>query len=244
MILKCGAVYELGLYGLDIFTGQEIVNVLHVRNPIHGSLVFNDNLAGSDSQTYLNNFVTWWGIRNLHISNHYALFNMTLRRIGGITVSGPTNARIRKWAYSDYDTLVGSPTLMFGGITGEACPNVDAVSIRKVTGLVGRSRRGGLRLGPVPEASQVNGKIDVTAYSDLVGDWVGIILGATNGATAAPDQPMNPVVASKLLAGPTNGSFTFTESLTWANDVTQFVVGRNCGTQLSRKVRQRDIINT
>jgi len=136
--------------------GVPVVNVLTIKSeiPVDGSLLFAVELA----------FIVFWS----DMMNDFLSEDLSLNRI----------------VYTDMSTeealqrIYTPPSSVTGGVTGAASPGNVALAMTLRTGLTGRSARGRIFLGGIPESSttgnQFNGTplaLLNTAFDDFFNDW-------------------------------------------------------------------------
>ena len=187
-------------------------------------------------------------------------------RLSGITTPAPLNADWNVVVIDDYtfslagsssatawsgdgfaQALIGDAGFLYGdaeiltaadvgGIAGDACPLINSFSLRRIGQSATRNFRSRLSLGPVPEASQVNGKLTagaVTAWAAAATALAGLT-GIVNGGSEVPgsgDSHLGQV--SKQLA--MSQTAPFTNSNTWFTFTQNYQVRPNCGSMLRRK---------
>lgn len=129
-----------------------------------------------------------------------------------------------------------------GEITGEALPLYVTSSHWKKTASPGRHFRGRMSLSPHGESQQIDGRLTagtVTAMTGLLESIVTVPL--QNGSTDATDKLMKPVVFSPTLAFAAGSIFTESES--YARDITSWLLRPNMGSLTGRKPKLGAVIS-
>lgn len=139
------------------------------------------------------------------------------------------------YLYGDGDLKTSSAV---GGVAGDACPLFNSFSVRRISQAASRHFRSRLSLGPVPEASQSNGKITsgaATAWATALASIVSSA-GLINGGTDTPGSGYSLFGAvSKQIA--LTQATPFTKSSPWFSFTTNYALRPNCGSMLRRKVK-------
>lgn len=219
----------LTVEGVDISSGQAVVNVLHVRSSDPGAAYGFENL-GSSSTTLLNAFRTAWLDVIVNLSEHLIVSQYNLKEI-----TGHFNGNL---LYGSQDFRIADGDGDAGGLPGEACPAYVAASVQKKTATAGRSFRGGMRLGPIPESSNENGSLEpdnragIQTAADILLE--GFIIGGAgpNAFIGVFSRTIGLTVASP-----------WTSSDAFFKPVTAMPVSRNTGSQVSRKPRLNTVID-
>lgn len=102
------------------------------------------------------------------LTSNYRVVRYEVRRIVAGFPSALPPIRYGRVYDIDYDQLVGVPVTDDGGVITAALPTFAAVTVRKITNLLGRQRRGSTRLAPIPEAdTEVGGNLLLAASQTL-----------------------------------------------------------------------------
>lgn len=224
------ACYEVTVQGEAM--GQRIDNVLHFR--------LNLDAPTSDPLTtdtvFLRAFRQRWRTAILpNLSLSYKV-NAYVVRAFLQWVPGPGPIDPKTILYYDSSIIVGDPVLDAGQILADSMPPHVAATVRKITGLVSRNWRGGMRLGPLGEVQCANAEIQPAPFTAF---QAGVSLLGDPVFPIAPDpvdtNPMVLVVFSRSLflatVEPPVAARPFTRP------VTQLLLSQFLSSQVSRKPR-------
>lgn len=102
------------------------------------------------------------------LTSNYRVVRYEVRRVIAAFVTALPPLRYGRVYDMQYDQLVGVPITDDGGVITAALPTFAAVTIRKITNLLGRQRRGSTRLAPIPEAdTEAGGNLLLAASQTL-----------------------------------------------------------------------------
>lgn len=143
-----------------------------------------------------------------------------------------TRPRFTYGATDSKDSLTNN----VGQVTGDALPLQDTWSIQKKTSRSGRKWRGGLRMGPVPEAHSENGRFSDVAHALHVASMANVNVAYSGLAAPGGGGLTNWRIhlVSKAIAFTTFPS-PYTSSDAWSTGVTTLLSNRNTGGLKKRK---------
>jgi hypothetical protein len=208
--------------------GQAIVNILHyiteespfAANPDATMEAFLDSFAGA-----------WQSAVVDHVASAYVVDEYALYEILQTSNGNPDPDFITHLVYGHQLAKVGSISDI-GAIDSEPYPTSTAVGYKKVTAMRGRSKRGGLRIGP---PAKEHGNFDLLnggGQANFAASNLDPVLRRT--ITLAANFPMVLAVFSKTRAQKTAAS---TDMRQFAERVTSLVLNTAFTSQVSRKRR-------
>lgn len=238
-VIRNGVVMQLTVSGQDDKSSQAVNNVLHVR-AYDPAAAYGADLVGSDMNVAILGFRSLWRELLGNVSDHYTVINYRLVELIGKIPEIPDEQE-GTWTYGTQAEEAGVPVDDVGGAVGEALPLFAAYSIRKKTAFAGKRFRGGMRLSPVVEEDQSNGRIDEIRFANLQLALTPFLAGWNPGTVLA--VPKVKMVVASLVEALLEPVDVFTQSTKWAKDVTGLLISPNTGSQTSRKPRLSDPIN-
>ena len=147
--MALGDLYRLAFEYQDGY-GSRLVNVLNYRQELI-------NLVNSGAQDLAESFETAY--ETLWV---------------GITVVGVEALRLVVRNRTNPTEGFEMPLTQAGNIAGEAMPPADTIVAQLKTGLIGRSFRGEVNIGGVPQDANSNGQVSA-AYQGFVGNYIAAI---------------------------------------------------------------------
>lgn len=227
MAIPLQSAVEIAVQG--VAAGQAVVNVFHYIPSTLG-IGFTATMAQC-----LTAFRTMWRASVLPaLSDAYTVLNYKGRNIVGTRVD-PNNPNKFIFNIGDVADLAGAGAADNGGDAGDPLPTYAAMTLRKVTGVGGKRKKGSVRLGPLTEAStEALDQNKLTAASIALGNAACTGLKGTLGTAVAGDS-LVPVVFSRTTEfAPPQPVIGVALAVTAISDM---FVNLYVGSQVSRKQR-------
>lgn len=237
--LKNLVIHECKIYGKDLRSGQVLLNILHYLSN-DPAFAYDVTVTGATMETAVTSiYNNWLGVM-AQTSIHYELRLVELREVVGVHLVGGN----KSLTYRNIAVVNGIPGLDRGQQSGETLPPFAPVSIRKITSRAGRSYRGGLRFGLVPESKQSNGALTSTYRTALQTEVDHLIDTLDTGASTRPDGDFKlQVFAHTVAFAAGTGTWTGAAAADYSATVVSVPVNPNVATQRSRKPKQSDLID-
>ncbi len=228
MAVTVDQIVEISVNG--VASGQAINNVFHYK-----PVTLNPNFV-TTLQQCLEAFRTMWRNTVLGgLSTSYAVLRYKGRALIGTRVD-PANPNNIILNIGDVGDLTGDPITDLGGTAGAALPTYTAMTLRKLSGVGGKRKKGSCRLGPIPESyTEAADQNKLTAAATAVGLVAAGGLKGTLGPVVVGDT-LVPVIMSRASLFPTPPAVQPNMTGKWIG-ISDILLNPYVGSQVSRKQR-------
>jgi hypothetical protein len=189
MSIPLGSILQVSVLGQS--NGQAVINVFHYA-PFTLNPTFESSLTD-----VINGFRSAWRASVLPgLVDDYKVGEYRCVEIRG-TEAVPGNPNAFRLRLGEAATVVGAGAADQGGDAGDPLPDYVAITVRKLTGLAGRTTRGSARFGPVSKAFvTIPNANALTGAGTAAGVQFSAFVKGSIG-TVVPGDRINPVVFSR-----------------------------------------------